>query len=176
QENPIIAGVRRKAVQTKIPSLIIMLALATGSAVQAASDQYWGDSYLFFSVDKLDEATIADFFTFGGGADALIYKGLGVNVDLGYQFVRNDFASGVGLTSFDGCYHFVNRAKPAKLVPYVVAGYAIAFRSGHVNLFNYGAGVNYWFSRHVGFRGEIRDYRAHRYDWGVGFRLGLAFR
>lgn len=65
--------------------------------------------------------------TIGGGGEGLLYKGLGVNADLGYRFSREEFSSGIGLASLNGCYHFVNRAKPAKLVPFVTAGYAIAF-------------------------------------------------
>jgi hypothetical protein len=167
---------RNNSLHNRLTGLILLFGVAAAGIVRAADSRYSGDGYVFFSVDRPGHASIADLLTVGGGGEALLYKGLGVNVDLGYQFPRESISDGIGLASLNGCYHFVNRAKPAKLVPFVTAGYAIAFRSGHANLFDYGGGVNYWFSRHVGLRGEIRDYRARYGDWAVAFRFGVAFR
>ncbi len=157
-------------------NLLFLFAVAAPGVVRAADNRYSGDGFVFFSVDRPRGASIAELLTVGGGGEGLLYKGLGINADLGYQFPRTEFSSGIGLASLNGCYHFVNREEPAKLVPFATAGYALAFRGGHANLFNYGGGINYWFTQHVGFRGEIRDYRAQRGQWALAFRFGLAFR
>jgi len=52
------------------------------------------------------------------------------------------------------------------------------FRSGHLNLFNFGGGLNYWLSCRLGARIELRDHvysasSASAHCWG--FRFGLAF-
>jgi hypothetical protein len=163
-------------VANRILILAAVLAVAAGGVAWAGGNRYSGDGYVFFSVDRPRGGSLADLLTFGAGGEGLLYKGLGVNADIGYQFARRSFTNGVGLASINGCYHFVNRAKPAKLVPFVTAGYAIIFRTGHANLFNYGGGINYWFTSHAAFRAELRDYRARYGDYAVAFRFGLAFR
>jgi len=80
------------------------------------------------------------------------------------------------LASLNGTYHFLNRNAPRKLVPFAVAGYAIAFRSGYANLFDYGGGINFWFQRHLGLRVEVRAFQSKDLDNIFGFRFGLSFR
>lgn len=74
-------------------------------------------------------------------------------------------------------YHFVH-GKDIKLDPFVTGGYTLMFRNGHVNLFNFGGGLNCWFSHRLGVRLELRD-QVHRDGVSVhywGGRIGLAFR
>jgi hypothetical protein len=94
--------------------------------------------------------------------------------------LRQGFGStGFGLLSLNVSYHFANRSNPARVVPFVTAGYGLAFRSGTENLFNWRGGMTYWFGRRVGLRVELRDYiwtahGGHRIDTGI--RFGAAFR
>jgi hypothetical protein len=132
-----------------------------------------GDGYAFFSMDRPPHATLADILTVGGGGEYLLYKGLGVGADLGYQFARGSAGSGVGLASVGGVYQFAGHAK---LVPFVTGGYGIAFRSGHLNLYHFGGGVNYWFVRRLGLRAELREFRHRHGEYVLALRVGLAFR
>ena len=57
----------------------------------------------------------------------------------------------------------------------------LLFREGHANLFNFGAGVNYWLSARWGLKFEFRDH-VMREDWSRttihywGVRIGVAIR
>jgi hypothetical protein len=64
----------------------------------------------------------------------------------------------------DGSYHF----RRERLVdPFMTAGYSLFFNDTgsffatasqpHLSLFNVGAGMNLWFSHHLGSKLEIRD-------------------
>jgi hypothetical protein len=140
------------------------------------AQRYSGAGYGFFSLDRPGGASLGDVLTVGGGGEALLFKGVGIGADIGYQFPRGSGGSGIGIATLNGCYHFVNRQNPGKVVPFVTAGYGVGFRSGAINLYNYGGGANFWFSRHLGFRAELRDYRTQNYDYAVSLRFGLAFR
>ncbi len=112
---------------------------------------------------------------FGGGAEALVYQGLGIGAELGYHTPWEDFSSGIGILSINGSYNF-NRTE--KLSPFVTGGYSLAFRNGHANLVNFGGGVNYWFREKLGLRLEFRDHlktgtpTVHY----ISARIGLAIR
>jgi len=114
---------------------------------------------------------------FGLGGEAVLGKGVGIGAEIGAVGTREDFAdSVVGVFSPNGYYHFVHRKE--KLDPFVTGGYTLMFRYGHINLFNFGGGVNYWFHQRLGARFEFRD-QVHVdgsaiHYWGV--RFGLSFR
>ncbi|HTQ56004.1 MAG TPA: outer membrane beta-barrel protein [Bryobacteraceae bacterium] len=114
----------------------------------------------------------------GVGGDFILGKGIGVGAEVGAVGPRSDFSGGVlGLFSPNASYHFVH-SKENKFDPYVTGGYTMFFRAGHENLFNFGAGANYWFARRVGLKMEFRDQVYTQFTpvhfWGV--HLGLAFR
>jgi len=74
-------------------------------------------------------------------------------------------------------YH-VAHGRHLKADRFVTGGYTLMFRSGHLNLFNFGGGLNYWLSCRLGARIELRDHvysasSASAHCWG--FRFGLAF-
>jgi hypothetical protein len=114
----------------------------------------------------------------GGGADALIFKGVGV----GGEFVRNKeregLASGFNIFSTNGSFHFLGGGTSNKFDPFATGGYSRLFASGAgVNALNFGGGFNYWLSNKVGARFEFRDHvnsagesTSHLY----GFRGGVA--
>jgi len=117
-----------------------------------------------------------DILGLGVGGDALVYRGLGASIDLGYVFPRQSLGCGIGLLSLNPSYHFVNRSKPGKLMPFITAGYGLGFRAGSANLYNYGGGVSWWFKPKTGLRLEVRDYRAPSGGNLVVVRTGIAFR
>jgi hypothetical protein len=113
----------------------------------------------------------------GLGGEAVVGKGIGVGAEIGALGPRQHFSDAVvGLFSPNGYYHFVHDKK-VRIDPFVTGGYSLLFRSGHINLFNFGGGATYWFHRHLGARFEFRD---HVYTSGGtlhywGFRMGLSF-
>ena len=112
----------------------------------------------------------------GGGAEALVYKGLALGFDIGYLYPSREPSLGIGLLSANPSYHFVNRKSPGRVVPFVTAGYGAAFRSGFGNLWNYGGGATIWVKDRVGVRLEVRDYRYQQAAFNTSFRVSLAFR
>ena len=110
----------------------------------------------------------------GGGGEAILWKGLGVGAEVGAVGPTQYLSEGFGVFSANGYYHLL-RGKDRKLDPFVTGGYTLFFRSGVANLGNFGAGANYWFSKHVGLRAEFRDH-IYTTDNYWGFRFGVAFR
>lgn len=114
----------------------------------------------------------------GVGGEGILGKGIGLGAELGALGVRENFSDSViGVFSPNGYYHFVHR-KETTLDPFVTGGYTLVFRNGHANLFNFGGGVNYWFTSRLGLRMEFRDHvwsedNANLHYWG--FRFGLLF-
>ena len=115
---------------------------------------------------------------FGVGGEAVLGAGIGLGAEIGALGEPRFFGdSVVGILSPNGYYHFAH-SRRSRADPFVTGGYTLLFRSGHLNLFNFGGGFNYWFAGSLGARIEFRD---HVYSSGVtihywGLRLGLAFR
>jgi hypothetical protein len=112
----------------------------------------------------------------GVGGEVTLWRGLGAGVEVTGLGPRDHLTDGFGLASANGYYH-LPRFSDGKWDPFVTGGYSLLFRSGHVNLGNFGAGTNYWFSRHAGVRVEARDQiwtsgPAVHY-WGVRFGIAL---
>ncbi len=114
---------------------------------------------------------------FGAGAEAFVYRGLGIGFELGYLAPLQNAGSGIGVFSVDGVYDF-DREKKRGLSPFVTGGYSLAFRSGAGNALNFGGGVHYWFRDGQGLRFEFRDHVPPA-EWGAHFwemRVGFSFR
>ena len=94
----------------------------------------------------------------GGGGEARIYKGLSAGAELGYLHPKKDFRDGFGLLSANGAYHFWTSSSSQRAVPFLTAGYSLAFRNGTANLANFGGGVDYWFHDRAALRLEVRDH------------------
>src|SRR5262245_57461694 len=94
---------------------------------QEERSSYNGSGHVYYALGGTRSATLMGV---GGGGEVLVYKGLGLGGDIGYLFPSRDPGSGVGLVSVNPSYHFVNRRSLGKVVPFVTAGYAAAFRSG----------------------------------------------
>ena len=136
-----------------------------------------GQGYVFFAPGAaVAERSSLGLAQFGGGGEALIYKGAGIGAELSYVTPWSNYSAGIGLLSLDGSYHF---ARSRKISPFVTGGYSLAFRQGHINLVNFGGGVNCWISNRIGIRLELRDH-VNRNAWTtiqyLSARIGLSFR
>jgi hypothetical protein len=112
----------------------------------------------------------------GVGAEGVHRTGLGGGVELGYATPWQRFTSGLGIASLNGSYHF---GRGSRLDPFITGGYSLLFRSGHLNTFNVGGGVNYWFQDRLGLKIDFRDHvdagnNAAVHLWAV--RFGVTFR
>lgn len=154
-------------------TLFLMAALALAAAAQHSN------GYVFVAPGG---ATCcghtASTLHFGFGGEGILGKGVGIGAELGGLGPTQNFTNNVlGVFSPNGYYHFIHGGT-LKADPFVTGGYTLLFRNGHLNLFNFGGGMNYWFHRRLGARLEFRD---HVYTQGAtlhywGFRFGLSFR
>lgn len=157
---------------------ILILAACGATAWGQTENGHSGQGYVFFAPGSMSRSHTLLLHA-GGGGEGLIFKGLGAGAEIGYLFPRWYVGDGIGLFSVNGSYHFGARTPGRKLVPFVTAGYSLAFRGGHANLANFGGGVHYWFTDRVGLRAEFRDHvwacsYCSSHLWGV--RVGVAFR
>jgi hypothetical protein len=114
----------------------------------------------------------------GGGGEARIADTLGIGADVGYLGPFEYFSEGFGMLSVNGSYYLQTPGGGHRIRPFVTTGYTMAFRDGNAHLWNVGGGLDYWTSRRVGLRFEVRDHiwvdegRAH--FWGP--RIGIVVR
>ncbi len=115
-------------------------------------------------------------YHFGAGADWFIRKGFSAGGELGYLAPESRFADGFGVLSVNPAYHFVPKRTP-KVVPFVTGGYSLGFRSGHINMANFGGGVSWWIGQRHGIRFEFRDHYSPAADTHFPtFRVAWTFR
>lgn len=115
---------------------------------------------------------------FGGGGEALLYKGLGIGAELGYVAPMEGMSDGIGLLSINGIYLFRSRTHP-KLEPFLTGGGSLGFVSGGAfGGMNFGGGVQYWMRKRIGLRFEFRDHipTASTSSHLLEGRIGFAFR
>jgi hypothetical protein len=164
------------SIHFRIAAMLLPLAAAALAEPRGGPENHSGQGYIFYGAAFAPEDFEAQNM-FGAGGEALVYEGLGLGGELGYTFPQNGFEYGFGLASANASYHFVGRAGTQRFAPFLTGGYSVAFRDGALNLINYGAGANVWFSERAGVRFEIRNYQHPR--WGqfqLALRLGLTFR
>jgi len=152
-------------------AILLMLIQLTGFAQSSNERRGWG--YVFGGAGPSAGDFSKTYFQFGAGGEALVNKGLGVGAEIGYLAPFNS-GSGIGLFSGNTSYHF---SRSSKLVPFVTGGYSAAFRSGAIHGGNFGGGVHYWMTDHLGLRLEFRDHifssdSPHLFQ----FRVGLSFK
>lgn len=152
---------------------LLILAVLTPCLAQ---QNYNGHGFGYFGVDLKPDRSVR-LLTAGAGGEAFLWKGLAAGADVGYVFSPEQGGdSGFGLLSVNPAYHFTNRTRDQKLVPFVTAGYSLGFRSGTANFYNYGGGATWWMSERVGLRLEVRDYRQSEYGFLTIFRAGISWR
>jgi hypothetical protein len=155
-------------------ALFCFLALPTTEAQEKPRSEA-GQGYVFAGFGAVNSE--ASTLHFGGGAEANLFKGLGLGVEVGYLGPWQCLGEGIGVFSVDGQYTF-DTDHPHKVRPFLTGGYTLAFRYGHANAINFGGGVHYWFSRRVGLRLEFRDHVSPSF-WNAHFwqgRVGFDFR
>ncbi len=156
--------------------LAVLTMLLMAGAASAQSSRWYG----FLAPGAVSgEGSSTRTYQMGGGGELHLVHGLGAGAELSAIGTGERFASSVfGLFSINGYYHFLENRR-YKADPFVTAGYSLAFRTGTANLFNFGAGVNYWFHEKIGLLFEFRDNvwpvgDATAHYWG--FRIGFSFR
>jgi hypothetical protein len=93
------------------------------------------------------------FTEFSGGGEAIFSHIVGVGGELGFVSRHSSFGYGSADVSVHFLPHFAG-----KVDPFIVGGYTygsdlLAGASGG----NFGAGLNYWMTHHIGVRAEFRD-------------------
>jgi len=169
----------------KLIAIVAVLLVAPGLASAQGSDHPSRvQGYVFLGEGPYSEDS-ADFRVghVGGGGEVLLYKGLGIESEVGAMGRPGE--GGVGIFSIDPSYQFLRSRRRSKLVPFVEAGYSRAFGNfGFTysqDLLNFGGGIYYWPFKRVGLRLDFRDYVDHAWGYGVttnypAFRVGLALR
>ena len=132
-------------------SLPVSMIAQEVSAPRATANAFFGVGGAF------SEGERAGILHIGGGGEARIYKGLSAGAELGYLHPTKEFRDGFGLFSANGAYHFWTSSSQ-RAVPFLTAGYSLAFRNGTANLANFGGGVDFWFHDHAALRLEVRDH------------------
>jgi hypothetical protein len=163
-----------------VTGALLLIAQALTLA-QGADHQYRGEGYLFIGEGTYPtHPGLLGVGHVGGGGGVLLFKGLGVESELGAMGRPGD---GVGLFSVDPSYRLLPSRSKSKVVPFVEGGYTRAFGNWGFtyseNLFNFGGGIHYWPFKRVGMRLEGRDYVDH--GWFVSnhypaLRIALALR
>ncbi len=158
--------------RTIVAAVSCLFCLLPAVFAQESPKKETGQEYVFsgFGAANTEDGVVH----FGGGAEANLYKGLGIGVELGYLGPTEYLQDGVGVLSVDGQYTF-GTGSPSRLRPFLMGGYSVAFRNGLANAVNFGGGVHYWFSRRAGLRLEFRDHlspdlwNVHVWQGRVGF-------
>ncbi len=158
-------------------TLVILLFLV--AIVPAFAQEEKGMGYLFVAPGVAAYGAggnSSGLLHFGGGGEGFIYKGLTAGGEIGYSGPYSNYSEGVGILSANGAYHF--RAPDRKIVPFLTAGYSLAFRGDSANGLNFGGGATCWFKERYGLRLEFRDNYFPQGDGThmLGFRVGFAFR
>ena len=163
---------------------------------QEADQQPHGQGYLF-----VGEGTHQMGLTAGFGGEGYFYKGLGAGAELeatGMGGTTNVNSSLIGVGSADLSYHFFPKKNHLYPSPFVAGGYSILF--GHDNWiqpplvtarhyasgFNVGVGLDYFATKHVGMRFDVRYYGHGGILWAsfpnlaqlsfTVFRIAFTFR
>jgi hypothetical protein len=158
---------------TKLPFILLPLLLVGAAGAQDTRGNF------FVGPGSTSQSGVGQrSYEVGGGVERLLDRGISAGAELeGVVQATGRAKNSVGILSLNPYYHFL---KDSKLDPYATFGYSLLFRDYTANLYNYGGGVNYWFSDKLGLKLELRDHvwRHKGIDsthiWGV--RIGVTFR
>jgi hypothetical protein len=133
---------------------VFLLAMAAAAAAQSSN---W---YIFAAPGAVHQRWFGTKSSVhaGAGFDAVVTKGLGLNMEIGGLRFG---ASNRGLLSLGGSYHIFHDEQ-RKADPFVGGGGSLMVAIGVANLFYFGGGANYWLGRKFGLRVEFRDHSADR--------------
>lgn len=144
------------------------------STVASAQDEYAGQGYVHASMGATRGGT--GLLGVTGGGEAFLWKGLSAQGELGYLFPVRAANDGIGVASVGPAYHFTDRSRSQKLVPFVDGGYTLAFRSGTLSLWHIGGGATWWYSDRFGLQFGVRNYAHQGEHFATAFRVGFTFR
>jgi hypothetical protein len=159
----------------RLTQCVLAIALIGSISALSAQQNYSGQAYGMFGVGS-GGCACGDLLTAGGGGEAFAWKQLAGGADIYYLWPHVRPSDGIGMFSVGAAWHFVNRAQPRKVVPFLNGGYGLAFRNGSANLWYWGAGINWWFASRAGLRMEFRHYGERSYGFDNSVRFGIAFR
>lgn len=119
----------------------------------------------------------------GGGGNVFIYRGLGLEADVGALRFGSRDAQGqrvhrwTGMFTLDVIYAFQWSAEQ-KVCPFLIAGATGIPVFDVSGGYNFGGGIHYWFGRNYGLRMEFRDHvrSGIRTYHDIQARIALAFR
>jgi hypothetical protein len=110
----------------------------------------------------------------GAGGEFQLRNGLGIGAELAGH------SSELGTFSLNPYFHFNQATRDGKWIPFVTAGYTGAGNTEFSeNWFNFGGGVDFWPTRRIGARFEVRDSVDTNHSrplHQIGFRTSLAWR
>lgn len=164
--------------KTLISTTLLLLALSL-SALAQTPNRSSGQGYLFVApgmADGISRVSSGGSLHIGGGAEAFVYKGLGVGAEIGAVRPFSEFSYVFGLGSVNLSYHFLPSDTESKLEPFVSVGYTIFFRAGVTHGGHAGFGVNRWLNKNVALRFEVRDNVEGGHGHLLGFRIGVTLR
>lgn len=138
-----------------------------------------GQGYFLFATGGGNVGTAPDIHIAVGG-EALVYRGLGIGVEVGPVSPLKTSPGGffedvVGLGSANLSYHFLPSTIDRKFEPFVTAGYSLFFRAGTFSGYNVGGGTNVWLGKNTALRLEGRVHSTPNYHF-AGFEVGVTFR
>jgi opacity protein-like surface antigen len=186
----------------KLMVIAVLLLVPALALAQDANHPPQGQGYLF-----VGGATHQMGLTAGFGGEVYISHGLGAGLEVGtagFNTSTNSNPNWIGLGSADLAYHFFAKKIERHAAPFLTAGYTNFFGQdtcsglgpclatdkygpNFTNGYNIGGGVDFFATRHVGLRFDVR-YCGHggrilwasfpndeQLDFAV-FRIGLTFR
>jgi hypothetical protein len=159
----------------KILFSLFLLVASSGLIVAQDTPAAHGQGWLLSGVGTPVRQGAQPVFQLGFGGEGRLPYGLGAGAELGDLSQARNLGNGVGLFTAGAFYHFPTAQK---VVPFVSAGYATAFRNGQAPGLYFSGGADYWFRDRLGVRFEVRDHVIVDYSrlHILGFRLGLSFR
>jgi hypothetical protein len=167
----------------KLMATAALLLLVPMLASAQNADESYAEGYFFVAPILAGPGSAVEHrggVSTGFGGNVVAYKGLGFGSEVVYAHGNGN--SSVGTASLDFTYHFLskpNHSKPNQrnLEPFASVGQSFYFgHRGSANGYNLGGGVNYWVTKRVALRFEVRDHAHIGPDQFLGARNFLAFR
>ena len=152
----------------------VLLAASIMSFFASSAIGQTGNGYVVAGAGSLDSKLVSHAAV---GGEIIFGKGIGAGVEIGAIAGHSSF----GEFSLNGYYQLVNPDKDRKLDPFITGGLTLGLTvalfgsNSTTTMGNVGAGLNYWFSRHLGLRAEFRDL-VNSGGQAPLFRGGISFR
>ena len=154
-----------------IASMVLAIPAVAAAQTAEPARSYNGGYYALFTTGTCQHGY--PFYGVGGGAEALVWKGVTIGADASYQHFQNSFS--FGLATLQAGYHFRGKNRSARWDPFVSYGTGVGMARRLAGSGSLGGGVTYWVKDRVGARFEGRVQ-------GVGgellgtVRMGISFR